>query len=309
MSDAFWARSSRGLRAAWNPLDRETSRVPRCQIYGRMALVLPFVLAACATTPPIDARSFDQPSRDLALHIIEVDPDGEGDELDPSDLPPLEPADAELCPEAEKVNKVSNDDAMVLREKFKCVIKTAIEKHKRSNKKPWPCGVEGQPLCLTFHFNGGRNSKGDAIHSAEASYQQIENARMYPIYMVWPTGDLESYGEDLLRVRTGRLTKPYDPATFASIPGRFPSDLLRGLASTPAAWATSLFEFYHTGFGFGSERYMLKRDTNLHVSAGERIRACEGPAQRDCKTFTIDADRICTSAPRPTSGSRMEPRP
>jgi hypothetical protein len=107
--------------------------------------------------------------------------------------------------------------------------------------------------------------------TAGETYREIEYDRMYPIYMIWPTGALESYWEDWTRVRAGRLTHWSDPSTLASTPVRPASDLLRGLASTPAAWATSAFEFSQTGFGLGSEAYTMKRDWKLHVNEGKPI--------------------------------------
>ena len=126
-------------------------------------------------------------------------------------------------------------------------------------------------MCLVFYFNGGLNSTNGVMETAGETYRQIEYDRMYPIYMVWPTGAFESYWEDWTRVRAGRLTNWSDPATLASTPVRPASDLLRGFASTPAAWGTLAFEFYQTGFGFGSEGYMMQRDRKLHVSGGEAI--------------------------------------
>ena len=84
-------------------------------------------------------------------------------------------------------------------------------------------------------------------------YRWIEDDEMYPVYMVWPTGGPQSYVEDVTRVRAGRLTKWSNPSTLASTPVRPASDLLRGLASAPAVWATSAFELYQTGFGIGRE--------------------------------------------------------
>lgn len=109
------------------------------------------------------------------------------------------------------------------------------------------------------------------METAGETYRQIEHDRMYPIYMVWPTGALESYWEDVTRVRAGRLTEWSKPSTLASTPVRPASDLLRGFASAPAAWGTSAFELSQTNFGFGSKAYMMKRDRELHVNGGARI--------------------------------------
>ena len=118
------------------------------------------------------------------------------------------------------------------------------------------------------------------MRTAATTYQDIEKDGLYPIYMIWPTGDVQSYSEDMVRVRSGQLNNwPWDDwpkleswQTISTSLVRPASDLLRGLASTPAAWGTSFLEFYRTGFGFGRDEYMMKRDWQLHVSNGQPIR-------------------------------------
>jgi hypothetical protein len=161
------------------------------------------------------------------------------------------------------------------------VIKNAIARYKTwvdNGRSDVYCEPESStrscnawPLKLVFYFNGGLNTKRVVMESAAGSYRLIEDDEMYPIYMVWPTGGRQSYLEDVTRVRAGRLTKWSNPSTLASTPVRPASDLLRGLASTPAAWATSAFELYQTGFGIGSEAYTMKRDWEMHVSKGQPI--------------------------------------
>jgi pimeloyl-ACP methyl ester carboxylesterase len=315
MSDHCGTRG-RSDEAPWNSLNRECSRahgdLSRRMIWAAGPLVL-LGLAACASSfrvedlPP-DLRS-DQNLLELPLHIVEVDDDGEGDEVDmPEEI-------NGWCPEAEDRDD-KKDDEIVLREQFKCVIKEAIKKHGAwVDKKPWPCGAEeswmgeerNMPLCLVFYFNGGLNSKHQIMRTAAMTYRDIENERMYPIYMIWPTGGFESYREDVTRVWAGRLNEwpnesddwnePEDWTTVLTTPLRPASDLLRGFASTPAAWATSFSEFYGTGFGFGREAYMMKRDMNLHVS-------CVGAVPTEnCKPFTITPDRNLYFSPQQSAFS------
>lgn len=244
-------------------------------------------LAACVTQPP-KQLPFHPPStedpRDLSLHIIEVDNDGEGDDVDISKIKKIENNNygryqvaVPTCAKAdEEAEKRFSDDEIVVREQFVCVMENAIRKYKQWSERDvtgeWPCGGgENRPLCLAFYFNGGLNSASSAMQTAGKTYRQIEYDNIYPVYMVWPTGAVESYWEDWTRVRAGRLTNWDDPLTLASSPVRPVSDLLRGVASAPAAWGTSTFEFYQTGFGFGSQAYAMKRDWELHVSKGQPI--------------------------------------
>jgi hypothetical protein len=260
-----------------------------CRI-GGLSLVL--ALAACAAQPPVISLPYNQPSaqdpRDLALHIIEVNPDGKGDEVNRDNIVSIEKAnypltesehekDIKHCKEA--VNLRSS--AVTIRNQFKCVIKNAIDKYQDWTNQEVDgrlCRGENgtnscsdRPLRLVFYFNGGLNKRSVVTESAGSTYRQIEKDGMYPIYMIWPTGGRQSYGEDVTRVRAGRLTKWYNWSTLSSTPVRPLSDLLRGIASAPAAWATSFYEFSQTSFN--SEAYMMKRDWKLHVSEGKLIAA------------------------------------
>ena len=294
MSNEFWiGQQSHSRAAVWAPSASESCRahavLARGNYWiGRLLLVL--ALGACATTPPVHRLPppSAQDPRDLALHIIEVNSDGKGDEVNRDKIVGIEKAnypftnreqesDIRICEEA--VNLQSS--AVILREQFICVIRNAIEKlHTWSDpgrdgrlcqdkNKIESC--QDKPLKIAFYFNGGLNKKSAVTEMAGSTYRKIEDAGVYPVYMIWPTGGPQSYGEDVLRVRAGRLTKWYNWSTWPSTPVRPLSDLLRGIASAPAAWATSFYEFSQTSFN--SKSYMMKRDWKLHVNEGKPIAA------------------------------------
>ena len=83
----------RGLPAVRTPSAFESCRayhVPARWNVRIGGLLLVLAVAACATWSPVEPLPFHPPSaedpRDLALHIIEVNPDGKGDKINRKDI-------------------------------------------------------------------------------------------------------------------------------------------------------------------------------------------------------------------------------
>jgi hypothetical protein len=146
MSNGFWIRPQDRSFSAVLHLSAYESR-PTHQVSARRkhrigGLLLVLAVAACATRSPVKSLPIHSPSaqdpRDLALHIIEVDDDGEGDDIDMSEIERIETGnygifETEISPckrAEEEARKQISDDEIVLREQFVCVIENAIRKHR-----------------------------------------------------------------------------------------------------------------------------------------------------------------------------------
>lgn len=258
-------------------------------------LLVGLVLTGCAPLPLEEPPVSTNDPYDLDKHIVVLD--GRGDARDPDQqfIQSLEP-NGELCERQAGMD----DPAIQLRERFICIIRNMLARYRAWTTGANPRLKPGSVLKLLVYFNGGLNSSEDAIRTAFETYRQAEADEIYPIYMVWPTGAPGSYGEDVLKVRAGRWT-PRTLPTLATVPVRPVSDLLRGLASTPAAWATSYYEFHRTSFGFGNEAYSMARDNRLLVRRKETIepgRNLYFNYDDDLDTGVLDVDRV-NRDPRP----------
>ena len=236
-----------------------------------VSLFLPMLLAfaGCDRGPDLaalDVKAGD-PS-DLDKHLVMVDGRGAAEEPREHLLLPHEAA-TETC----DLGNGSQDK--LLRARFACIIGNMISQYERwRDERPSRLGEEREPvLQLLVYFNGGLNDREDAVQTAADSYRQAEADGFYPLYMVWPTGALRTYGEDVAQVRQGRWTPWQNPWTLAGTPLRPPTDLIRGIASTPAAWGTSFRSFAETGFGLGTQAYAVAPDSALLVRLKERITA------------------------------------
>ena len=226
MLNQFWIwQQSRTGRTAWNPSDRASNRareVLACRDYWFAGPLLLFVLTACAAPQGLEPLKFDPPStqapRDLALHIIEVDDDGEGDDIDMRDIVRIETSNYQAydtaippCEKAEEADRKYRDEEIVLREQFVCVIENAIRRHKiwvDRGKQDWPCGTgNDQPLCLVFYFNGGLNSRGEALQTAGRTYREARTAKSCSIALTTHSSASGHSSSSRPVASRGRLTK------------------------------------------------------------------------------------------------------
>lgn len=224
------------------------------------------VLAGCTQPKLADLPVADDP-QDLDKHVVVVDSRGEAELA--SSSPALMAEAGEGC--GPELARAPDDPALQLRQRFACILGNALARYRvwssaESSRLP-PEAV----LKLVFYFNGGLNTPEAAVGTAAASYRQAEKDELYPIYMVWPTGALGTYGEDLGHVRSGRYAELDDPWTLSSAPLRPASDLARGIAGTPAAWGGSVREFWQSGFGLGNGAYSLAIDEAMLASPGGAI--------------------------------------
>lgn len=232
---------------------------------------LSIMLAGCTTPlPPLPVAASDP--YDLDKHVVELDGRGEADMSSPPYALAVEAGEScnlalVAAPDGE-ATKVPDDPAVKLRQRFVCILSNALARYQARSAAQAPHPEVDSRLKLAFYFNGGLNAREDAIVTAAQSYRQAEHDGFYPIYMVWPTGALRTYGEDMAQVRAGRFTPWQDPWTLSGTPLRPASDLARGIAGTPAAWGVSAHEFWQTGFGFGNDAFSMAGDKDALILHG-----------------------------------------
>jgi hypothetical protein len=252
-------------------------------MHTRYLLPAVLALAACSTPPwrTIEVgpgRNSRADLVELPRHVIEVDSRGRGNPINEPLIQQLAAEELgrplfkeELTQLREELTQqcpgvlAQEDEGVRLRQQFVCMLEHALNRQKTWIEDKAQQGKPAPVLKLVFYFNGGLNGRDDVLRTAWDSYRQMDDEGVFPIYMIWPTGALGTYREDVFNIRSGRRTKPYDPTTLATSPVRTLLDFIRGIAATPQAFGTSVIEFKNTGFGLGSERYTVKRDEALLV--------------------------------------------
>src|SRR5256714_408907 len=93
---------------------------------------------------------------------------------------------------------------------------------------------------LLVHVHGGLNSFGDTRQRMEL-VPVIMNERAdwyYPVFIVWPSGFFETYGEHLLWIRQGQRVNVIKGGI--TLPIVLSMDVLTALVSTPRHWLYQL---------------------------------------------------------------------
>ena len=116
----------------------------------------------------------------------------------------------------------------------------------RSNFKRIITGIHEQRALnkdtqLLMYFNGGLNKPEDLLEQAHKQIPQMLEHGYYPIFMVWPTGGFDSYMEQVLRARNGRLISSKRWAAPLYVLG----DLGQGIARAPINYANQFGRFRH----------------------------------------------------------------
>ena len=86
---------------------------------------------------------------------------------------------------------------------------------------------------LLLYLNGGLNSKESVLRQAAQQVPCImHNTDYYPIFMIWSTGPLETYAEQILQARGGQIQHThYQPAPLSLI-----GDIGQGIARAPIVY-------------------------------------------------------------------------
>src|ERR1044071_6597929 len=173
-------------------------------IFSFLAIVLPLLATGCASTPM---------ARDPANHIIRANRDGLA--IDPLSEKPYE------RPEqfARHINEVLS---------------------RAENFAQQKCGTNPATVRLLVHVHGGLNGFEDTRKRMELVplIMNEKNDWYYPVFMVWPSGFFETYGEHLLRIRQGhKVNIAYGTIT---LPVVFTLDLIEALVVAPRHWIYQL---------------------------------------------------------------------
>src|SRR3954462_6140147 len=98
------------------------------------------------------------------------------------------------------------------------------------------CGTNPVTVRLLVHVHGGLNGFEDTRKRMELVplIMNETNDWYYPVFIVWPSGFFETYGEHLLRIRQGhKVNLVYGAMT---LPVVLTLDLLEALVSMPRHW-------------------------------------------------------------------------
>lgn len=246
-----------------------------------LPLPLCLLAAACSGEPLAVAQAQAQDAGSgsaalLARHLVQVHPTGSGDRVPAEAIVDLAEERGERVTRQEVEAACAPDEgadveAAWLRRQFACIMTAALKKRREwvaeKRAQGWS-GAEDPVFKLAFYFNGGLNTQKSVLGTAWDSYRLAEQDGVFPVYMIWPTGGLSAYGEDLLHVRNGRWMEADDPVAMAGVPLRPVSDLLRGLAATPAAWGSSMVEYWRAEIGRGRAGYLMDGNEELLVRDG-----------------------------------------
>jgi predicted esterase len=162
---------------------------------------------ALATLSPVVART--APQANPTNHVIRANRDGLA----------IHPVTERVFPSAESVDAYTDH------------IFAEAEKFGRSRS-----GTNPPTVRLLVHVHGGLNAYYDARKRMElAPLMMAEtNDWYYPVFIVWPSGFLGTYGEHLVSIRQGhKVTAAYGAAT---LPVVLVLDLLSALVTTPRHW-------------------------------------------------------------------------
>ena len=133
---------------------------------------------------------------------------------------------------------------------------------------------EGKQPKLLIFVHGGLNTQTTTIERVKESYQQIEKAGYYPIFINWQSSLFSSYRDHLLWVRQGQW-RDWGPIIS---PFYLIGDVLRGVVRAPLTWTFLLKNDLETVWDFGESHYTKKAFAAYHERFPENI--SEGHDQR-----------------------------
>jgi hypothetical protein len=179
-----------------------------------------FFLTACSTAPPlIDPQAVN--------HMINIDRNGNFVQVG----------------EGEKVNFTVNENQRdkafqeaIISEKHATLLEEpSLEKHWQVLEAALRDHAvdHGGRIKIMLYFHGGLNSERHSLQRVQSQYRQVLNETdMYPIFVNWRSGPIDSYFRHLTRIRQAKKS---NSAKFTS-PFYLASDLLASLAYAPKSW-------------------------------------------------------------------------
>ena len=229
----------------------------------KLALIIPFAasLCACSSVGPIDVEDT------LYNHVVAMDRDGT----------PLD---------------ITRGNARMPNGKFKkqhlASIKEALEEHRRKYGKECSeknCGYKAKQEIMIY-VHGARTFSDVSLAEVRQKHYgfRATNKPWYPIFFNWKGAFLDTYGDQLLRVRQGR----YSPvsATLSS-PLFFAYDLLGMVPRFPIFLFNQLNHIKRAELpqlsSFESEARRRHLQEIIRARHGGKA-SCKGP---DCKSFKI----------------------
>lgn len=131
-----------------------------------------------------------------------------------------------------------------------------LQSNRHKDKQP-------PPEKILIYFNGGLNPKETVQRQALAQIGCMKKAGYFPIFLIWRTGALETYWEQVSKVRNGLLEDNY-PAQAAT-PFYILGDIGEGLFRAPVTYANQLSLFWESKIQEGQDEYKEKFELNKNT--------------------------------------------
>lgn len=188
----------------------------------RSVMILSFVLCltACAAAPPvIDPQA--------ANHMINIDRNGnfvpvvEGQRIDFSSQENRR--DLAIQEALKKETQTALLEASGLESQWRSM-EAAIRNHAADH---------GGRARILLYLHGGLNTERHSIERAQTQYRQIlDESELYPVFVNWRSGPIDSYGRHLARIRQGKKSN----SAIVTAPIYLLSDLLASIGYAPKSW-------------------------------------------------------------------------
>lgn len=106
---------------------------------------------------------------------------------------------------------------------------------------------------ILIYVNGGMNPQNEVMEQAAHQIPCMKRAGYFPIFMIWRTGGLETYGEQVASVRNGELQE--NPITYSTAPLHVIADVGSGIVRSPLTFINQFSRF--------SDAELLPEDPDL----------------------------------------------
>jgi hypothetical protein len=189
---------------------------------GRTAIVvMVFFLAACASAPPL----VDQ---EAVNHMINIDRNGNFVPVVADQRIDLSSKENQRDQAMQAALDDKEDKPDLLQASglagYWQTMESALRQHTVEH---------GGQVNLLLYLHGGLNTECHSIQRVLDQYQRILNeSNMYPLFVNWRSGPIDSYGRHLWRIRQGKKSN----CAFITSPIYLASDLLASLVYAPKSW-------------------------------------------------------------------------
>ncbi|MDJ0944329.1 MAG: hypothetical protein QNJ30_12730 [Kiloniellales bacterium] len=141
---------------------------------------------------------------------------------------------------------------------------------------------------VLIYFNGGLNPPGTVKAQAKKQVPSMLRDGYYPIFLIWPTGPVDTYLEQVAFVRNG--TRQSDPQLLGA-PLNFVGDLGQGLARAPVNYLSQLFRVAASTNPFGdADRREFLLDPVICKENGSDGAVASG--DQDCDREETDVGKL-----------------